>query len=136
MKDDKYKKIAIIAGAGILAVPVIIGGSLEDLTPLKKGVEDKINTVLPNIPIWWDNGNFFDVSKDCIIPNWVGWVGLMGILTLTAFLVWKWKKVWKRQFMYLISKPKVYCICKECGTGIKSELQGDVCRTCEWYKKE
>ncbi|MHA2389297.1 MAG: hypothetical protein ACXACW_11320 [Candidatus Hodarchaeales archaeon] len=107
---------------------------LED-TPIKEGIEDKITSVMPNIPTWWDEGNFFDVTKECIIPHWVGFAGLLGILAFTAFLIFRWKKIWKRKFMNLIHKPKAACICKECGHAIKSEQQGEICRTCDWYKQ-
>ncbi len=133
--DRGYKIIGGILGASSLVGSILLGGFLEDLIPIKEGIEDKITNFMPNIPAWYDNGNFFDVTKETIIPHWIGLIGLFGIITLTAFLIWKWKKVWKWKFMHLIKEPKFSCICKECGQAIKSEEQGEICRTCDWYKQ-
>jgi hypothetical protein len=135
MKKNGFLKVGSIA----YMVCFFTGGwvlstYLED-TPIKEGIEDKVTSVMPNIPIWWDEGNFFDVTKECIIPNWVGLTGLLGILIFIAFLIWKWKKVWKKKFMHLVKEPKFSCVCKDCGHAIKSEQQGDICRTCDWYKQ-
>ncbi len=135
MKRNNFLKIGSIAYMVCFFVGgFLLSAYLED-TPIKEGIEDKVTSYMPNIPMWWDEGNFFDVTKECIIPNWVGGTGLIVILALIAFLVFKWKKIWKKKFMHLISAPEPSCICKECGHAIKSENQGEICRTCEWYKQ-
>ncbi len=133
--DRGYKIIGGILGVSSLVGSALLGGFLEDLIPIKEGIEDKITSFMPNIPIWWDNGNFFDITKETIISSYVGWTGLIVILALIALLIWKWKKVWRKKFIHLVKEPKFSCICKECGHAIRREEQGEICRTCDWYKQ-
>ena len=134
MKSRKLKIGSIAYMVIAFTGGYILSICLEDV-PIKQEIEEKVTHLMPNIPIWWDNGNFFDITKDCIIPNSVGWTGILVIIAITAFLIFKWKNIWKKKFLDIISRPKIACICKECGHAIKSEQQGEICRTCDWYKQ-
>ena len=94
MKRNKPWKVFFYTSCGF------IGGALLSIhlwgdDPIKQKIEEKVTHLMPNIPIWYDNGTFFDITKECVIDNWVGWTGIAGMLAILFVVIFKWNHIKK-----------------------------------------